>query len=271
MDVALGMELPLEEPVTTYLATQMGIGDAMMLYQYLTVQSMLIDGTKNQNDDGNVDVTLVCSEVQDERKRTYHQMLSQLSNFIANLDEVLDDRTLGSMTITVRRANTARDNALWKERREMMLTALRHILFAWASMRKRILVAIVHSGEFKDDGSMKDDHIHVLYVKEEFDGSAQLKNEITKFVENDCSWQTIDTSLGMFGAAEVPDFDDEYDEGELFDDDIADDDLSQDPTTEDLDFDEDNNDIFGYPYYEEEEPTFDEEEPDMPFDVDDTE
>jgi hypothetical protein len=59
-----------------------------------------------------------------------------------------------------------------------------------------------------------DDHEHVLYQKARFDGTNQLCSEIRAYVEDDCSWENIDQSLGIFGAAEAPTFDDDYDEGE---------------------------------------------------------
>ena len=212
MDVNLGTEEMLTESTSEYLARQMGVGDDAYRYQYLSVQSFVTDGAD--------DVAIACSEMQTERKQLLRNVQGRLGQVLPSLNEVPEQGLLGVMTITVKRADADVDNAMWAERRNLMRTGLRHVLAAWAAVRKRFIVVMSHSGEYVNDNSEEvlPDHLHAVYIKNPYDRSDQLAAEIRDFVIHDCSWETIDTSMGIFGAAETPAFDEGWDEGELPDD-----------------------------------------------------
>lgn len=214
MDVNLGIEEMVTEPLEDWLRYQMGIGDAATHHLWLSAQTLMVNGRE--------DVATVCSEMQSERERLYHTIAITLSREVESLGNPPDESEVGIVTLTVRHADADIDNDWWQNRRDIMLLGLRHILAAWSAHRSRTCVICTHAGQIDDDGNRMDDHIHVLYQKGPYDSTNQLCSEIRAYVEDGCSWETIDQSLGIFGAAEMPAFDDEYDEGEY---DTADDDI----------------------------------------------
>lgn len=209
MDVSLGSEQMVTEPLASLLREYMALDEFYDNHRWLTVQTLFIDTHQ--------EVSVACSEWQPERESLYHAIAMHLNGIGVITSAEPDPDEIGVVQLTVQRADAELDNAWWQERRELMLIGLRQIVAAWAHHRGRLVIACTHAGQYADDGSRMSDHIHIIYQKAQYDPTNLLCSEIEKYVSDGCSWESIDESLGIFGAAEMPEFDDEFDDQELVD------------------------------------------------------
>lgn len=85
-------------------------------------------------------------------------------------------------------------------RRMYMRDGLRYILNAWARHRDRLLLACYHDEELASvfaDGSLVEDHVHVIYERHPGDPKDFVRTEILDMVEDKCQWFKIGQELGM--------------------------------------------------------------------------
>lgn len=208
MDIDLGLEQIVEDPLSSVLEECMVLDDEHPHHEWLSVQTMFIDKEKN--------VEVACSEWMPEREELYHEISKRLTNLGISTTKAPDPDELGILKLTVHKSDADVDIPHWKQRRELMLYGLRQIIAAWAMHRDRVVIACTHQGQLDDDGERMRDHIHVMYQKGPYDTPSLFCSEIEAYVANGCTWERIDQSLGIFGAAEMPAFDEEYDEQEIY-------------------------------------------------------
>lgn len=183
----------------TYLQEICGIDAFARNHLWLELSSFLV------RSDGNV--SQVSSEWQQERKSFLHEALGCATAIGAFDDEVPNYENLGVMQLQVPMPADI-EQQYYNSRRDLMLIGLRHILVAWSLFRRRMLIASTHSGQVEEKRRL-DDHIHVLYERTATDPVNLFGKEIEEYIANDCSWESIDSALGLFGVADNPAFDDE--------------------------------------------------------------
>lgn len=207
MDVSLSTEQVLEDRLASVLREFMALDEFYHDHMWLETQTLFLDVEQ--------EAQVACSQWEPERESLYHTIAMQLNEAGIVTSAPPDPDQIGIMQLTVRRADADIASGFWEQRREHMLLGLRQIVAAWASYRRRMVIACTHSGQYDEDRKRMADHIHVLYQKESHDAADLLRSEIETYVASGCKWDKIDESLGIFGAAETPEFDDEYDDQEM--------------------------------------------------------
>lgn len=189
----------MTQALGTYLQEICGIDAFARNHLWLELSSFLVKS------DGNV--SQVSSEWQQERKSFLHEALGCATAIGAYDNEVPSYESLGVMQLQVPMPADI-EPQYYNSRRDLMLIGLRHILVAWSLFRRRLLIASTHSGQVEEKRRL-DDHIHVLYERTATDPINLFGKEIEEYITNDCSWESIDSALGLFGVADNPTFDDE--------------------------------------------------------------